>query len=89
MSLPVFATSGTGPNAGAVEAPVVLVHVRVIGQPNAVGEVARQLCEVLHVAEDSADYPRRRDLGVRRYLTVVLVPGAADPGRATGEERTQ
>ena len=88
MSLPVSATSGNAPNAGAVEAPVVLVLVRVMGQPEAVAEVARQLRDVLHVAEESHDYPRRRDLGVRRYLTVVVVPGPAGPCRATREVRT-
>jgi hypothetical protein len=48
------------------------VHVRVMGPPEAVAEVALRLRDVLDVAEESADYPRRRDLGVRRYLTVVL-----------------
>ncbi len=71
-----------------MEAPVVLVQVRVMGQPEAVAEVARQLRHVLHVAEEPADYPRRRQLGVRRYLT-ALVPGAADPGRSTRGKRTQ
>ncbi len=41
---------------------------------------------VLPVAEESADYPRRRDLGVRRYLTVVLEPRAATPARLRAPE---
>jgi len=54
-----------------------LVHVRVMGPPEAVEEVVRLLRDVLPVAEESADYPRRRDLGVRRYLAVLLGDGAA------------
>ncbi len=89
MSLPVSATSGNAPSAGAVEAAIVLVHVSVIGQPEVVAKVVRQLCALLHVAEESHDYPRRRDLGVRRYLT-VLVPaeeGRPRPGDDGGRTR--
>jgi hypothetical protein len=60
-----------------------LVHVRVMGPPEAVEEVARRLGVVLSVAEESADYPRRCDLGARRYLSVVVEPVAAT--RPTGE----
>ncbi len=87
MSLPVSATSANVPGAGAVEAPIVLVHVPVMGQPDAVAEVARQLRAVLHVAEESHDYLRRRDLGVRRYLT-VLVPAEEGHPR-TGDDRVR
>ncbi len=84
MSLPVSATSGNALCAGAEEAPIVLVHVRVMGQPDAVAEVAHQLRAVLHVAVESHDYPRRRNLGVRRYMT-VLVPAEAGHPR-TGDD---
>jgi hypothetical protein len=55
-----------------------------MGPPEAVDQVARRLRDVLPVAEESADYPRRRDLGVRRYLTVALAPGWS-PGAGGGD----
>ncbi len=74
MSVPVRNTSGTGPSGP--DAPPV-VKVRLMGPPAAVQAIARRLREVLAVADESADYPRRAGLGVRRYLTVV--PGTALP----------
>ncbi len=81
MSLPVRQTA-----AELEIADVELVKVRIMGQAEAVAQVARELRHVLHVAEESADYPRRRDLGVRRYLTVVFAPGAAIPPPRGGRE---
>jgi hypothetical protein len=51
-----------------------------MGQPAAVEFVTRQLRGVLPVAERLADRERRDGMGIRRYLTVVLPPGA-DEGR--------
>jgi hypothetical protein len=73
VSLPVCDASGDHASGDGPAAR--LVHVRVMGPPEAVEEVARRLRHALPVAEESADYPRRRDLGVRRYLTVVVEPG--------------
>ncbi len=89
MSLPVSATRAHAPSAGAVQAPFVLVHVRVMGQPDAVVQVARQLRDVLHVAEESTDYPRRMDLGVRRYLTVLHPADERHPRTGDDGVRTQ
>jgi hypothetical protein len=69
LSVPVRNTSGTGPSRP--DAPPV-VNVRLMGPAAAVEAIADRLRDALAVAEESGDYPRRRDLGVRRYLTVVL-----------------
>jgi hypothetical protein len=55
-----------------------LVRVRISGPPGAVAQVADELRRWLPVAEESGDYPNRRNPGVRRYLSVLL----------TGEGRT-
>ena len=68
MSLPVRSTDVTG--AVAADTPSV-VKVRLMGPPTAVAEIARRLRAALRVMEESRDYPRRRDLGVRRYLAVM------------------
>ena len=88
MSLPVWSASGNLADARATAeaVSVELVHVRLMGQPEAVAEVARLLRGVVHEAEESDDVPHRRDLGVRRYLTVLLaVEGtSAGPAEAGG-----
>jgi hypothetical protein len=56
-----------------------LVRVRVSGPPAAVAQVADELPRRLTVAEESGDYPNRRDRGVRRYLSVLVTrEGRAD-----------
>lgn len=79
MSLPVSAQGGKRPHSARTRAP--LAKVRLMGPPEAVAEIARRLRQVLDVVEESADHPRRRDLGVRRYLT-VLVPREVPPASA-------
>ncbi len=49
-----------------------LVRVRISGAPVAVAVAADRLRMVLGVAGESADYPCRRDLGVRRYLDILI-----------------
>jgi hypothetical protein len=49
-----------------------LVRIRVSGDPAAVAEVARVVQRLLTVADESADYPIRREVGVRRYLSVLV-----------------
>lgn len=73
MSLPVRNAPG--------ERGAPVVNVRLMGAVDAVATISTRLREVVPVAEESRDYPRRRDLGVRRYLTVVLESGAATPVR--------
>ncbi len=91
MSLPVWEASGNRAvaRASAEAVAVELVKVRVMGHPEAVAEVTQQLRDVLHVAEESQDYPRRRDLGVRRYLTVVLSADERHPRTRDDGVRTR
>jgi hypothetical protein len=49
-----------------------LVHLRVMGPPEAVEQVTRRLYDVLTVVEESDDRPNRSDAGVRRYLAVLV-----------------
>jgi hypothetical protein len=79
LSLPVRPSSGRDHDADARPSGD-LVDVRLMGQPDAVEFVTRQLRVVLPVAERLADRERRDGMGIRRYLTVVLPPGA-DEGR--------
>jgi hypothetical protein len=75
MSLPVRPSSGHDHDVDAHPSGE-LVDVRLMGQPDAVEFVTRQLRTVLPVAERLADRERRDSMGIRRYLTVVLPPGA-------------
>ncbi len=49
-----------------------LTHVRVSGPAAAVEAIVRQLRRDLEVAEESRDYPNRREPGVRRYLSLIV-----------------
>jgi len=55
-----------------------LVRVRLSGAPAAVALVASRLGHVpgIRLLETSPDYRNRRDPGVRRYLTVLVVEAA-------------
>ena len=85
MSVPVSAASGNTPSAGALEAPgSSFTSGSWVNRRRS--QVAKQLRGVVHVAEESTDFSRRRDLGVRRYLTVVLAPGTAISGIRGGPQ---
>jgi hypothetical protein len=52
--------------------PDQLVRIRVSGDPEVVAHVANLLRVLLAVAEESPNYPNRRDPGVRRYLSAMV-----------------
>ena len=80
MSLPVRTTSGPeGIEDGMEDAPEpargAVVDIRLMGPPEAVADVVRRLGSVVRVAGDRGEFPRRRGLGIRRYLTVIATAG--------------
>jgi hypothetical protein len=72
LSVPVRKTCGTA--TAWSDAPAA-VKVRLMGPPAAVEAIAHRMRDVMAVVEESGDYPRRRELGVRRYLTVTPANG--------------
>lgn len=54
------------------------VRVRLNGLPEDVEKTAVALRVLMHVVEESADYPNRNSEFVRRYLTVIAEPPQGD-----------